>query len=143
MLEAPRLFECQGEEAIRADLLQAIPFDYSQGPPTQVVYDTEEFTSVCPWTGLPDFAHLTISYIPGEKLVELRSLKLYLTSFRNVGILQEHSVNRILRDLVALVQPRSMTVEARFRERGGIATEVRVEHGERPDSVQGKHGQKR
>ena len=142
MLEAPRLFECQGEEAIRADLLQAIPFDYSQGPPTQVVYDTEEFTSVCPWTGLPDFAHLTISYIPGEKLVELRSLKLYLTSFRNVGILQEHSVNRILRDLVALVQPRSMTVEARFRERGGIATEVRVEHGQREQPQGEKHAEK-
>src|SRR3989304_9967928 len=125
-----RAFDSETEAAIDTGVLEAIPFDYTGGA-TEVAYETEEFTSVCPWTGLPDFAHLTISYIPGEKLVELRSLKLYLTSFRNVGILQEHSVNRILKDLVAVVQPRSMTVEARFRERGGIATEVRVEHGQR------------
>jgi len=131
------LFAAQGEEAIRTDLLEAIPFDYSSGPPTEVVYETEEFTSLCPWTGLPDFAHLIIKYIPGEKLVELKSLKLYLTSFRNVGILQEHSPNRILRDLTALLGPRRMEVAARFRERGGISTEVKVEyHREKEESWQ-------
>jgi 7-cyano-7-deazaguanine reductase len=122
------VFVAQGEKAICTDLLEAIPFDYASGPPTEVAYETEEFTSLCPWTGLPDFAHLTIKYIPGEKLVELKSLKLYLTSFRNVGILQEHSPNRILRDLAALLRPRHMEVSARFRERGGIRTEVKVEY---------------
>jgi len=122
------LFDARGEEAIRTDLLEAIPFDYASGPPTEVAYETDEFTSLCPWTGLPDFAHLSIKYIPGEKLVELKSLKLYLTSFRNVGILQEHSPNRILRDLAALLLPRHMEVSARFRERGGIGTEVKVEY---------------
>ncbi len=119
----------QGEEAIRADLLEAIPFDYTSDPPTEVSYETEEFTSVCPWTGLPDFAHLTIKYIPGEKLVELKSLKLYLISFRNVGILQEHAVNRILNDLVKLLQPASMTVEGEYRERGGIKTKAVAKYG--------------
>ena len=131
------LFVTQGEEAIRTDLLEAIPFDYGSGPPTEVVYETEEFTSLCPWTGLPDFAHLSIKYTPGEKLVELKSLKLYLTSFRNVGILQEHSPNRILRDLAALLRPRRMEVCARFRERGGITTQVKAEYkGEKEESWQ-------
>jgi len=126
MSEGP--FVAQGEEAIRTDLLEAIPFDYASGPATEVVYATDEFTSLCPWTALPDFAHLSIKYVPGEKLVELKSLKLYLVSFRNVGILQEHSTNRILRDLAALLRPRRMEVCALFRERGGIGTEVKVEY---------------
>ena len=131
------LFAAQGEEAIRTDLLEAIPFDYSSGPASEVVYETEEFTSLCPWTGLPDFAHVMMKYIPSEKLVELKSLKLYLTSFRNVGILQEHSPNRILQDLTALLRPRQMEVSARFRERGGIRTEIKVEyHREKEESWQ-------
>ena len=68
----------------------------------------------------PDFGRLMIRYVPQDSLVELKSLKYYLTSFRNVGILQEHAVNRILKDLVALLKPVSMTVEAEYRERGGI-----------------------
>jgi 7-cyano-7-deazaguanine reductase len=65
---------------------------------------------------------VTIRYIPNKKLVELKSLKYYLTSFRNVGIIQEHAVNRILKDLVKLIKPVSMTVEAEYKERGGIWT---------------------
>ena len=61
-----------------------------------------------PWTGLPDFGTLTITYLPDRSLIELKSLKYYLTSFRNVGILQEHAVNRVLNDLVALVKPQHM-----------------------------------
>ncbi len=86
-----------------------------------VEYITEEFSSVCPWTGLPDTARLTIRYIPNKKLVELKSLKYYLTSFRNVGILQEHAVNRILDDLVKLLEPKFMEVIGEFHERGGIS----------------------
>jgi 7-cyano-7-deazaguanine reductase len=118
---AERRFDINKEETIDTKVLETIPFEYP-GSATEVVYETDEFTSVCPWTGLPDFAHLIISYIPSHKLVELKSLKYYLTSFRNVGILQEHAVNRILNDLVTSLQPVSMSVEAGFVERGGIQT---------------------
>ena len=116
---ATRRFDVQSEDVIDVDVLEAIPFEYP-GSATEVVYETEEFTAVCPWTGLPDFGTLTITYVPQDRLVELKSLKYYLNSFRNVGILQEHAVNRILNDLVALLEPVSMTVEAEYRERGGI-----------------------
>jgi 7-cyano-7-deazaguanine reductase len=116
-----RGFTIQKEEAIDTAVLEATSFDYS-GSATEVVYETEEFTFVCPWTGLPDFARLVIRYIPDRSLVELKSLKYYLTSYRNVGILQEHAVNRILRDLVHLLEPISMTVEADYKVRGGLRT---------------------
>jgi len=120
---ASRRFDIQQEAAIDTVILEAIPFDYS-GSATEVVYETEEFTFVCPWTGLPDFARLVVSYVPARSLVELKSLKYYLTSYRNVGILQEHAVNRILQDLVQLLGPVSMVVEADYRDRGGIKTKA-------------------
>jgi 7-cyano-7-deazaguanine reductase len=118
-----RRFDIQSEEDIDLEVLETIPFAYP-GSATEVVYETDEFTFVCPWTGLPDFARLVIRYIPGNSLVELKSLKYYLTSYRNVGILQEHAVNRILQDLVPLLQPVSMVVEAEYRERGGLKTKA-------------------
>jgi 7-cyano-7-deazaguanine reductase len=124
---ASRRFDIQQEDAIDVAVLEAVPFDYP-GSATEVVYETDEFTMVCPWTGLPDFAQLTIFYLPDNSLVELKSLKYYLTSYRNVGIIQEHAVNRILKDLVQLLQPVSMTVEAEYRERGGIRTRAVAEY---------------
>jgi len=118
-----RRFDIQSEEAIDFAVLEAVPFDYP-GSATEVVYETEEFTFVCPWTGLPDFARLAIRYVPHQSLVELKSLKYYLTSYRNVGILQEHAVNRILQDLVQLLQPFSMVIEAEYKERGGLKTKA-------------------
>lgn len=118
---ACRRFDIQTEEAIDVEVLEATPFNYS-GLAGEVVYETSEFTMVCPWTGLPDFARLEIRYTPSQFLVELKSLKYYLTSFRNVGILQEHAVHRILQDLVKLLQPVEMTIEANYRERGGLKT---------------------
>ena len=116
-------FDTQQEDAIDVAVLEAIPFDYPNSA-TEVVYETDEFTAVCPWTGLPDFARLTIRYVPIYSLVELKSLKYYLTSYRNVGILQEHAVNRILNDLVELLKPVSMTIEANYNDRGGIKTKA-------------------
>ena len=116
---ASKRFDIQQEDSIDVAVLEAIPFEYP-GSATEVVYDTEEYTCVCPWTGLPDFGRLVIRYVPDSSLVELKSLKYYLTSYRNVGILQEHAVNRILNDLVQLLQPVSMVIEAEYRERGGI-----------------------
>jgi 7-cyano-7-deazaguanine reductase len=85
-----------------------------------------EFTSVCPKTGQPDFGTLTFSYVPREKCVELRSLKLYLQQYRNQGIYYEHVTNRILDDLVAVLRPRRMRLTAAFTPRGGIKTAVTV-----------------
>ena len=118
-----RRFDIQKEEAIDFAILEAIPFDYP-GSATEVVYETDEFTCVCPWTGLPDFARLAIRYVPDHSLVELKSLKYYLTSYRNVGILQEHAINRILQDLVQLLAPLSMVIEADYKERGGLRTKA-------------------
>lgn len=87
-----------------------------------------EFTSVCPKTGQPDYGTITISYIPAEKCVELKSLKFYMQSFRNAGIFYENVTNRILDDLVAVTEPRWMEVCADFTPRGGITTQVTVEY---------------
>ena len=124
---ASRRFDIQKEEAIDRDILEAVPFEYPDSA-TEVVYETDEFTSICPWTGLPDFAHLTIRYVPDLHLVELKSLKYYLTSYRNVGILQEHAVNRILADLVQLLKPLTMVVEADYKERGGLKTKATAKY---------------
>ncbi len=118
-----RRFDIQTEEAIYLAVLEALPFDYPSSA-TDVVYETDEFTSVCPWSGLPDFARLVIRYTPDRSLAELKSLKYYLTSYRNVGILQEHAVNRILQDLVQVLEPVSMVVEADYKERGGLKTKA-------------------
>jgi len=126
-----RRFDIQTEEVIDVAALEAIPFDYP-GSATEVVYETDEFTAVCPWTGLPDFARLVIRYVPSHSLVELKSLKYYLTSYRNVGILQEHAVNRILQDLVQLLEPASMEIEAHYKERGGLKTKVVAQHAKEP-----------
>jgi 7-cyano-7-deazaguanine reductase len=87
-----------------------------------------EFTSVCPKTGQPDFGTLTITYTPDRKCVELKSLKLYLQSFRNEGIFYENVTNRILDDLVGVLQPRRMKLVAAFTPRGGLTTSVTVVH---------------
>ena len=83
-----------------------------------------EFTSVCPKTGQPDFGTLTITYVPEKLCIELKSLKMYLQSFRNEGIFYENVTNTILDELVALLQPRYMTLLAEFSTRGGISTNV-------------------
>ncbi len=90
-----------------------------------------EFTCLCPKTGQPDFAVIRIRYIPDEFCVELKSLKLYLWSFRNEGAFHEAVTNRILDDLVKATKPRQMTVEADFFVRGGIHTVVTVNYSKR------------
>ena len=87
-----------------------------------------EFTSVCPKTGQPDFGTITITYTPRAKCVELKSLKLYLHSFRNEGIFYENVTNAILDDLVAVLAPQWMKIEAAFSARGGITETVTVQH---------------
>jgi 7-cyano-7-deazaguanine reductase len=116
-----------GPEAIDTDVLECFAYEYA-GKPTgeglEIVTTTEEFTSVCPFSGLPDFARVTITYTPGNLCLELRSLKYYLMSYRDVGIWYEHLVNRMLEDLVAACQPRSMTIAVACAPRGGLSSTV-------------------
>ena len=117
----------KGEEAVDPSCLLTFQYEYPDQR-SQVEIDTDEFTAVCPWTGLPDYGVLTISYVPGESCIELKSLKYYLLSYRDVGIVQEHAVNRILNDLVAICHPRSMKITLDYKVRGGLHTTVSVEH---------------
>ena len=95
--------------------------------------DCPEFTTVCPKTGQPDFGKIKISYVPDQKCIELKSLKLYLWSFRNRGIFHEAVTNFILEDLVAICEPRRMTVVGDYNVRGGISTIVSVEYDQTND----------
>ena len=95
----------------------------------EIAINCPEFTSVCPKTGLPDFGEIRITYIPGARCVELKSLKYYMIEFRNRGIFYESVTNQILDDLVSLLQPRRMTVVGDFSVRGGIKTVVTATHG--------------
>ena len=117
----------KGEEAIDPSCLLTFEYEYPNQQ-SQVVIDTDEFTAVCPWTGLPDYGDLTISYIPGDSCIELKSLKYYLLSYRDVGIVQENSANRILNDLVAVCQPHVMKISLDYKVRGGLHTTVTVEY---------------
>ena len=94
----------------------------------EIRFDCPEFTCLCPLTGQPDFAHIHISYVPDKKCVELKSLKLYLWSYRDEGAFHEAVTNQILDDLVAATSPRQMTVKASFLVRGGITTDVIARH---------------
>ena len=116
----------KSEETIDPSCLLTFQYGYPEQQ-SQVEIDTDEFTAVCPWTGLPDYGTLAISYIPGRNCIELKSLKYYLLSYRDVGIVQEHAANRVLNALVAACQPQSMKVVLDYKVRGGLHTAVTVE----------------
>jgi 7-cyano-7-deazaguanine reductase len=96
--------------------------------------ESDEFTCVCPATGQPDFATIKVEYIPDEKILESKSFKLYLWSYRNEGVFHEHVTNTILDDLVSVLQPHWCRVIGQFKVRGGIAITVEAEHGVRERS---------
>lgn len=95
-----------------------------------ITFQTSEFTSLCPITGQPDFATITIEYIPGELCVESKSLKLYLFSFRQTGTFYEEIVNRIYTDLSEQLQPKRLIVNGDFTARGGITSSVKIDSAE-------------
>lgn len=117
-----------GPERVEPGLLETFPYEYPERA-AEVVITTDEWNCVCPFSGLPDFGTLTIRYRPRQLCLELKSLKYYLTTFRTVGIYQEHAVNRVLVDLVAACDPVAMEVTLDYRLRGGIHTVVTVRHG--------------
>jgi 7-cyano-7-deazaguanine reductase len=114
--------------------LETFP-NHHPGRDYMVTLNTDEFTCLCPKTGQPDFAALTIEYVPDARILESKSLKLYLWSFRNEGVFHEHVANRILDDLVEVLAPRWCRVVADFGVRGGIGITVDAEY--RNDGTEG------
>lgn len=112
-----------GPEEIDVDVLETFPY---QGPEQEILTETREFSAVCPFSGLPDYAVLTVRYIPAGKCIELKSLKYYVTSYRNVGIYQEHATARIAEDLFRALEPRSLTITTLYNPRGGFETTCTV-----------------
>lgn len=109
------------------DLLEAFP-NRHEDRDYVITFEHPEFTSLCPMTGQPDFAVITVQYVPGPKCVESKAFKLYMCSFRNHGSFMESVVNTIANDLIGLLEPRRMTVVGEFNVRGGTGITVRVEH---------------
>lgn len=121
-----KLFSFEDESSIRGDFLEPIPYS---GEKQFITYRTSEWSCVCPFSGLPDFGELVIEYIPRESLVELKSLKYYLVSFRQVGIYQEQATNRLFSDLFELLAPAYLKVTTIYNTRGGIDSTCFVEKG--------------
>ena len=109
--------------SIDTTILNTIAYEYPKRKISSQL-TTDEFTCVCPFSGLPDFAHLTITYVPRKKLIELKSLKYYLYAFRNIKIYNEHAVNKILEDLKKVLDPYEIEVIGKFTSRGGIENRV-------------------
>ena len=112
-------------------LLETFPAPAEE--PFVIEHVNEEFTSLCPKTGHPDFGRIILRYCPGKSCVELKSLKLYYQSFRNEGIFYEAATNRIRDDLADLLKPRWMGVITEWRGRGGIRSRILAAHGEVPE----------
>ncbi|MFC1517108.1 preQ(1) synthase [Candidatus Margulisiibacteriota bacterium] len=112
-----KIFKFNGPENIQPDLLETFPFD---GTEQTIEIVTEEFSAVCPFSGLPDLAKLIIKYSPKGKCIELKSLKYYIISFRNVGIYQEAATDRIYQDLKKILGPKQLMVRTIYNIRGGI-----------------------
>ena len=110
----------------------------NQYPDYEVEIDAPEFTSVCPKTGLPDFGKLRLRYVPDKLCLELKSYKMYLLAYRNLGIFQENVVNRVLRDVVKAARPVSATVIGDFSPRGGLGTVVTASWSRRRRTPRGK-----
>jgi 7-cyano-7-deazaguanine reductase len=112
-----------GPEAIDVAVLETFPYE---GPDQQIVTETREFSPVCPYSGLPDFGILRISYVPSDRCIELKSLKYYVNSYRSVGIFQEHATARIAEDLFQALHPQRLEVTTIYNTRGGFDTTCTV-----------------
>ncbi len=112
-----------GPEAIEAAVLETFPYD---GPQQEIVTTTGEFSAVCPFSGLPDIATLTLRYVPSDRCIELKSLKYYVMSYRNVGIFQEHATARLAQDLQQVLHARTLTITTLYNVRGGFETTCSV-----------------
>jgi 7-cyano-7-deazaguanine reductase len=118
-----RTLSFTGPEAIDVAVLETFPYE---GPAQEIVTETREFSAVCPYSGLPDFALLRITYTPSDRCIELKSLKYYVTSYRSVGIFQEHATARIAEDLFRVLAPQKLAVTTVYNTRGGFDTTCTV-----------------
>ena len=118
------------QKSIRKLKTPAIEVWKNQYPDREYIVDlsTDEFTCICPKTGLPDFATINIKYKPSKVCIELKSFKMYLIFYRDVGIFHEHLVNKLMDDLIAACKPRWMKIDVVMNPRGGIATTVSAEY---------------
>ncbi|MGB9457485.1 MAG: preQ(1) synthase [Bryobacteraceae bacterium] len=112
------------ESGTRAPLPEIETWPNQYREPYEIEIVMPEFTAVCPKTGLPDFGKIVLRYVPLRRCLELKSYKMYLLAYRELGIFQENVVNRVLRDVVRFAQPRSATVIGDFSPRGGLGTVV-------------------
>lgn len=122
-----RVFSFEDESSIQHSFLET--FEYS-GPRQRVSYQMNEFAAVCPFSGLPDTGIVWVDYIPNTKLLELKALKYYFISFRNVGIFQEAVTARIFKDLFVLLEPEELLIKTRYSTRGGIDTTCTIDSNE-------------
>lgn len=118
-----RVLDFEKPDKIEVEVLETFSYE---GPRQRVVYETEEFSAVCPFSGLPDFGRLKIEYVPAASCVELKSLKYYLLSYRDVGIYQEDATVRLYNDLYRLLKPQEMTLSLVYKTRGGIDTTTSI-----------------
>jgi 7-cyano-7-deazaguanine reductase len=120
-----------GKKEAKAGLIEKLPpietFP-NQFPDYEINIEIPEFTSICPKTGLPDFGTVTIKYVPKDHCLELKSLKMYILGYRDLGIFYENAVNRILKDIVAACRPVSATVRGEFNPRGGLISAVEARY---------------
>ncbi len=117
-------YKIESPDTVKTDVLDCIEYEFKSRRDIDIIIKQPEYTSICPMSGLPDVGCITIKYRPDTKIVELKSLKFYLLQYRNVGIFYESLVNRILDDLVAVLEPKFMEVTGDFTARGGITTKV-------------------
>ena len=117
-------YNLEKPDTVKTDMLDPIDYAYTGKRDIDIEINQPEYTSVCPMTGLPDYGCIVIKYRPNKKIIELKSLKYYLLQYRNVGIFYEHVVNRILDDLVSVLQPKQMEVIGDFTARGGMTSRL-------------------
>ncbi len=117
-------YKIESPDTVKTDVLDCIEYEFKSRRDIDIIIKQPEYTSICPMSGLPDVGCITIKYRPDTRIVELKSLKFYLLQYRNVGIFYESLVNRILDDLVAVLEPKFMEVTGDFTARGGITTKV-------------------
>jgi len=115
-------YKIEDPSIVKKDLLEPIEYAYKSKRSIDITIKQPEYTSVCPMTGLPDNGCITIIYRPDETIIELKSLKYYLLQYRNVGMFYEHVVNKILDDLVHILNPLRMEVTGEFTPRGGVSS---------------------
>lgn len=126
-VEMPEYGEKEAKAGLKTDLpgIETFP---NQFPDYEISIEIPEYTSVCPKTGLPDFGTITITYVPDKLCLELKSLKLYILAYRNLGIFYENVVNRILEDVVAACRPKRASVVGEFNPRGGLKSRVEARY---------------